>query len=337
MNEEKDLIIARIEGCEEGSEVLNEVNFILNRTQYEREILDLLDQKGMRQNLSDELLPRIQKVCQRHGSKQTEKLLERLKRGEIMSSEFLTKEAAHNLGLDLSPVEIEFMKLIIGWAGKSGGKTEDGAGERALTLLSKGAERPSDNNKGDIKCGDKALEIKGMSSRLQYASSTPVNVVKSEIIQWLKGNGVNGIEDGDFANNGKYSYNLNPKGFERIQKDCAKHGWDLGGFFDVVIGKSFKSLTKKQISDGKRKFLNANETEADFEKFKVVWAKFEFMEYLPHTGCCGIGFINVESQNYHYFKNADSFAKAVEDKKFKVGCSINWNSGRSSTLQYTLH
>jgi len=337
MNEEKDLIIARIEGCEEGSEVLNEVNFILNRTQYEREILDLLDQKGMRQNLSDELLPRIQKVCQRHGSKQTEKLLERLKRGEIMSSEFLTKEAAHNLGLDLSPVEIEFLKLIIGWAGKSGGKTEDGAGERALTLLSKGAERPSDNNRGDIKCGDKALEIKGMLSRLSHSGTPKVIEVKSEIIQWLEGNGVNGIEADDFKGDGKYSYNLNPKGIKRIQADCVKHGWDLGGFFDVVLSNSFKSLTKKQISDGKRKFLNANETEADFEKFKVVWAKFEFMEYLPYTGCCGIGFINVDNRNYHYFQDADSFAKAVEDGKLKVGCSINWHSGRTATLQYTLH
>ena len=305
----RDLIIEKIEDSETGNEVLNEVGFILFKPEHKGRALDLLRQKKMSENLGDELLSRLQKVCQKHGHEQVKKLIEDCKQGKVMSSDSLTKIGPINLGNGLSTVECEFLKETIGWAGKSGGKTEDGAGERALILLSGGSEKPPNDGRGDIKCGDSALEVKGMSSRLSHSGSPKVIEVKKKLAQWLEENGEKGVEDKDFANKGKYSYNPNKSGLKKIEEDCIKYGWDLGGFLSTIIGASFRGLTEKQISDGKREFMNSDGTMIDFEKFIVVWARFEFMEYIDTTRCCGIGFVNVENLNYHFFPDEVSFSR----------------------------
>ena len=251
-------------------------------------------------------------------------------RGNLLDRQLLSKDV-----LKYYELLERCLPQLVKWSGKSGGKTDDGDGERALAILIKGAAKVQGDACGDVelkKVG--TLEVKGKASRLSDNSNAAVSSVREEIKKLLRRCG-HSVTDRDFKNNGAYAWNFNKKGLGKFNKDVKSLDLDAAEIVRTILKSGFTRFNDNVIEAFLSEQVVDNQI-VNVARFLMRFGQLEYEHYTMGDKFDKVLFINPDNLNFKMIENSERFYSELERGTIRQGCSLNWATGRDFSQQYTL-
>ena len=241
-----------------------------------------------------------------------------------------------------------------------------GPGEMALSMMGNPAEK---GKKGDLKIGDKEVEIKASAKtggRLNSKSITKATsgwqVWKQRINDILKdapkdrtigvtnkkgqveqlpinkfdGNQYNVIKDKVKLGS---KYNFNVKGINALNAEVLQPYSNFEKTF-TLFHDTFKSLVLNfdKIKMADKLIANAIEQDGtvDFQKIGRAYTKIAYESYHMADGITTIMFLRTDSLDYTIAEDGDDLVKKMQDGTIIMGAGFNWNDDQQTpTPGYT--
>jgi hypothetical protein len=241
-----------------------------------------------------------------------------------------------------------------------------GPGEMALSMMGNPAEK---GKKGDLKIGDKEVEIKASAKtggRLNSKSITKATsgwqVWKQRINDILKdapkdrtigvtnkkgqveqlpinkfdGNQYNVIKDKVKLGS---KYNFNVKGINALNAEVLQPYSNFEKTF-TLFHDTFKSLVLNfdKIKMADKLIANAIEQDGtvDFQKIGRAYTKIAYESYHIADGITTIMFLRTDSLDYTIAEDGDDLVKKMQDGTIIMGAGFNWNDDQQTpTPGYT--
>jgi len=255
--------------------------------------------------------------------------------GNLLDSTFLIEGGEKYL-----PMLKTFLSSYLDWAGKDGGKTDSGAGERALALLLSGALK-KEGSDVIVKLEEKEIkvEIKGNNSRVENNKNASISTIRNLIISLLKRRGFNDASEKDFEENGKHSYNFNSKGLTKLNNDVkiynTQHSpniWDLKEFIKSIVSNGLLSVKTSEVDTFVEEVIK-DEQITDIQLFLNKFAELQLLGYKRENKFDTMIVINKDTLNFTFIKDEKELFDKLNRKVLGRHDSLNWNTGRGFGLQ----